>query len=106
MNQTANRLWERASAESITAFATRRLLDTIARAYEQVPFYRWFYAASGLDPARLRTMSDVPGTSRLSPSPTCWLSPIGRNWPGLGRPGIGGFTDQRHQRDGPPDACP
>jgi hypothetical protein len=70
--------------------------------------FTWFGAAvaSGPDPAWLRTMSDVPGTSRLSPSPTCWLSPIGRNWPGLGRPGIGGFTDQRHQRDGPPDACP
>jgi phenylacetate-CoA ligase len=59
MSHTANRLWERASAESITAFATRRLLDTIVRANEQVPFYRWFYRASGLDPARLRTMSDV-----------------------------------------------
>jgi phenylacetate-CoA ligase len=59
MSPTANGLWERASAESISAFTLHRLLDTITRAYEQVPFYRRLYTASGLDPARLRTMSDV-----------------------------------------------
>ncbi|MGH3253973.1 MAG: phenylacetate--CoA ligase family protein [Streptosporangiaceae bacterium] len=56
---TANGLWERASAEAIRTFVTQRLLETIARAYEQVPFYRSFYRAAGLNPARLRTLSDI-----------------------------------------------
>jgi phenylacetate-CoA ligase len=59
MSRTANALWERARAEEIRDFALARLLEVIGRANREVPFYRWFYAAAKLEPARLRTRSDI-----------------------------------------------
>jgi phenylacetate-CoA ligase len=91
MGHTANGRWEQASAESISAYAILRLLDTIARAYEQVPFYRWFYAAAGLDPARLRTLADVRRHVPFVTKADLLAFQDGQELAGLGRPGIRQF---------------
>jgi len=59
MGRGANQFWEQAPATAIRTFAERRILDIITRAHQEVPFYRWFYAAHSLNPARLRTWADA-----------------------------------------------
>jgi phenylacetate-CoA ligase len=59
LSTRANSLWETASRERVTALVDARLLQVLARAYVEVPFYRWFYGQAGVDPRRFRSSDDV-----------------------------------------------
>ncbi len=50
---------ERASRDEIAALQTRRLKDTLNRAYENVPAYRAKFDAAGVTPADFRTLDDI-----------------------------------------------
>ena len=55
----ANSLWETASRERVAALVGARLLQVVARAYDEVPFYGWFYQQAGVDPRRFTSSDDV-----------------------------------------------
>ena len=59
MSTRANSLWETASRERVTALVDARLLQVVARAYIEVPFYSWFYGQAGVDPRRFTSSDDV-----------------------------------------------
>jgi phenylacetate-CoA ligase len=50
---------ERASRDEIAALQTRRLKETLNRAYENVPAYRAKFDAAGVTPADFRTLDDI-----------------------------------------------
>ena len=50
---------ERASRDEIAALQTRRLKETLTRAYENVPAYRAKFDAAGVTPADFRTLDDI-----------------------------------------------
>ncbi len=50
---------ERASRDEIAALQTRRLKETLTRAYENVPAYRAKFGAAGVTPADFRTLDDI-----------------------------------------------
>ena len=50
---------ERASRDEITALQTKRLKETLTRAYENVPAYRAKFDAAGVTPADFRTLDDI-----------------------------------------------
>lgn len=50
---------ERASRDEIAALQMRRLKETLARAYENVPAYRAKFNAAGVTPADFRTLDDI-----------------------------------------------
>src|SRR3954452_10305522 len=51
---------ERASAEEIVAYQERRLRALVRLAARRSPVYREGFAASGIDPASIRTLADLP----------------------------------------------
>ncbi len=50
---------ERASRDEIAALQTRRLKETLIRAYENVPAYRAKFDAAGVTPADFHTLDDI-----------------------------------------------
>lgn len=50
---------ERASRDEIAALQTKRLKETLIRAYENVPAYRAKFDAAGVTPADFRTLDDI-----------------------------------------------
>jgi len=50
---------ERASRDEIAALQTRRLKETLTRAYEKVPAYRAKFDAAGVTPDDFRTLDDI-----------------------------------------------
>lgn len=58
MRRTLARM-ERASAEEITAYQERRLRMLVRLAAARSPFYRDWFAESGVDPASIRTLADL-----------------------------------------------
>jgi phenylacetate-CoA ligase len=56
----ALRRMERASAEEITRYQERRLRALVRWAATRSPFYREWFTASGVDPASIRTLADLP----------------------------------------------
>ncbi|WP_211435735.1 phenylacetate--CoA ligase family protein [Trujillonella endophytica] len=51
---------QRASAEEITAYQERRLRALLWWAARRSPFYQEWFASSGMDPASIRTLADLP----------------------------------------------
>ena len=54
------RRMERASAEEITRYQERRLRALVRVAAARSSFYREWFAGSGVDPASIRTLADLP----------------------------------------------
>ncbi|WP_218822449.1 phenylacetate--CoA ligase family protein [Geodermatophilus pulveris] len=50
---------ERATADEIVAYQERRLRDLVRLAARRSPFYREWFAASGIDPASIRSLADL-----------------------------------------------
>jgi phenylacetate-CoA ligase len=59
MHRSLRRL-ERASVAEIAAYQERRLRALVRVAAARSPFYREWFAASGVDPASIRTLADLP----------------------------------------------
>lgn len=57
--QSSLRRIEHASAEEITRYQERRLRALVRVAAGRSPFYREWFAASGVDPASIRTLEDL-----------------------------------------------
>jgi phenylacetate-CoA ligase len=60
---------ERASAAEIVAYQERRLRALVRLAARRSPFYREWFAASGVDPASIRTLGDLPRLPLLDRAP-------------------------------------
>ena len=59
MRWTLRRM-ERASAAEIVAYQERRLRAMVSLAASRSPFYREWFATSGVDPGSIRTLADLP----------------------------------------------
>lgn len=57
--QRSLRRFERASAEEISAYQQRRLRALVRLAAARSPFYREWFATSGVDPRSIRTLDDL-----------------------------------------------
>ena len=48
------------SREEMRGFQEKKLKETVAYAYEKIPFYRKRFDAYGVHPDDIRTLSDLP----------------------------------------------
>lgn len=65
LRRTLGRL-ERDDAAGITAYQERRLRQLVRLAAARSPFYREYFRTSGIDPASIRTLADLPRLPLIS----------------------------------------